>query len=82
MTVKPEFTGTIIIDEQERNHGHMYTFPGQKTKVKHLTTGDYSIEGCEHLVSVERKSHGDLCGSLGGGRDRLEREFQRGMGMQ
>lgn len=48
-----------------------------KTKKAHLKTGDYSIEGFEHLVTVERKSIGDLYGTLSSGRDRFEREHER-----
>lgn len=42
-----------------------------------LLTGDYSIRGMAALVTVERKSLGDLYGSLGAGRDRFEREHER-----
>lgn len=42
-----------------------------------LATGDYSISGLEHLVTVERKSLSDLIGVIGVGRERFEREVQR-----
>lgn len=42
-----------------------------------LTTGDYSVVGLEHLITVERKSLDDLVGVIGVGRDRFEREVQR-----
>lgn len=42
-----------------------------------LKTGDYSIRGLEDDVVVERKSKADLFGSVGRGRDRLEREIER-----
>lgn len=49
--------------------------------VKHLSTGDYSLEGFENKITIERKSLTDLFGSCGGKkgvrRDRLEREFIR-----
>lgn len=48
-----------------------------RTKVQGLTTADYSIEGFEDHVAVERKSLEDLYGTIGAGRDRFERELQR-----
>jgi len=44
---------------------------------QHLKTGDYSIQGYENIVTVERKSHSDLCGSLTEGRTRFEKEHER-----
>jgi ERCC4-type nuclease len=51
----------------------------EKPEVKRaaLKTGDYSIEGYEDRVCIERISMVDLFGSCGQGRDRFEREFQR-----
>lgn len=49
---------------------------------KHLKTGDYSIEGMEEMVAVERKSLVDLFGTLGGNRDRFERELARLQAME
>ncbi len=42
-----------------------------------LEYGDYSILGCEHLISIERKSLPDLLGSLTNGRPRFEAELRR-----
>jgi ERCC4-type nuclease len=42
-----------------------------------LITGDYSVEGMEHLISLERKSLSDLLFCIGGDRERFERELQR-----
>ena len=47
------------------------------TEIAGLKTGDYSIKGMEHLVTVERKSLVDLYQTLSAGRDRFERELQR-----
>ncbi len=47
------------------------------TIVAGLETGDYSIDGFESLITVERKSLSDLYGTLGYGRERFERELQR-----
>ena len=38
-----------------------------------LATADYSLQGLETIVGVERKSESDLLGSLTQGRDRFER---------
>jgi ERCC4-type nuclease len=42
-----------------------------------LTTGDYSVAGCEELFAVERKSIPDLVASVTGERGRFERELHR-----
>lgn len=42
-----------------------------------LATADYSLQGLETIVGVERKSESDLLGSLTQGRDRFERELAR-----
>jgi len=42
-----------------------------------LQTGDYSIAGCERLITVERKALGDLIGCLTTSRARFERELTR-----
>ncbi|KKN80818.1 hypothetical protein LCGC14_0326240 [marine sediment metagenome] len=46
-------------------------------KWKGLKTGDYSIEGLEHRIAIERKSLADLYNSCGQGRERFEKEFAR-----
>lgn len=45
--------------------------------VHKLDEGDYSIQGLENKVFIERKSCGDLYGSIFRGRDRFERELDR-----
>ena len=42
-----------------------------------LRTGDYSVQGLEQQICVERKSLSDLLGCMGGGRERFEHELQR-----
>jgi len=63
---------SIIIDTREQLP---FDFPGAITRT--LRTGDYSLDGLEDKICVERKSKADLFGSLGHGRARVEREFQR-----
>ena len=78
---------TIIYDQQE---GAPYRFSGIRadadknyrplvirTVKRHLATGDYTIEGMEDRLTVERKSLSDLYNTLGQGRERFEREHQR-----
>jgi len=48
-----------------------------KTEPLKLDTGDYSIIGLEHLVSVERKSLDDAYNTFGADRERWERELER-----
>ena len=46
---------------------------------KKLDVGDYSIEGYEDKIAIERKSPGDLFGSLFGGHKRFQKELEKGM---
>jgi DNA excision repair protein ERCC-4 len=87
---KPEFIVcpfTILIDTREQLP---YTFAGIRADAKQrrlpvlvqslrgtIASGDYSIVGLSDAVAVERKSKEDLFGTLGGGRERFERELQR-----
>jgi ERCC4-type nuclease len=48
-----------------------------KTEVGTLTTGDYSIRGLEHVVSVERKTLPDLVACVGSSRERFDKEVKR-----
>ena len=45
--------------------------------VKKLNIGDYSIEGYENKISIERKSLGDLFGTLGKGNKRFKKELEK-----
>ncbi len=48
-----------------------------QTELGTLATGDYSVRGLEHHVSIERKSLPDLLGCIGVERERFDREVQR-----
>lgn len=78
---------TILVDDRE---GLPYDFAGfhagakeghtlleVPVRRKRLETGDYSIEGLEGQVIVERKSLHDLYSTLGQGRDRFKAEHER-----
>ena len=65
---------TIII---ARNEQIPFVFTNMPSEPGTLVTGDYSIKGLEHLVSVERKSLDDMLRCIGTDRDRFKRELQR-----
>jgi ERCC4-type nuclease len=80
----------VVVDSNEAAHGTDYTFSNLPVRsecqsaalvvprvVRHLETGDYSIDGWEDRICVERKTLEDLYGTLGKGRERFEREFER-----
>jgi len=69
---------TIVIDTREKLP---YSFYDRDVVRKGLKTGDYSIEGYEHVFAVERKSLDDYLQSITHHRDRFEREVQRGAEM-
>ena len=83
----------VVIDNREKAPFHFTGLETNKDKNslpiivetitdRHLETGDYSIDGLENEITIERKSKVDLYGSLGRNRDRLEREFQRMQAMK
>jgi len=71
--LKPENV-TVIIDNREQLP---FTLAPMKTVRGTIQTGDYGILGLENRIAVERKSLDDLCGVVGVGRERFEREIQR-----
>lgn len=48
-----------------------------RTKVEGLRTGDYSLEGFEEVIAIERKSLSDAYSTFCQGRERFERELER-----
>jgi len=68
----PSFDYNIVVDTREQ-------LPLWKTRVvsKKLDVGDYSIEGFEDKISIERKSLADLFGTLGKGHKRFKKEIER-----
>lgn len=64
----------IQIDSREQLP---YLFNDYKTVVRNLFIGDYGLLNCSD-IAIERKSINDLIGSLTKGRERLEKELQRG----
>ena len=70
--------GPIIIIDSNEQLPYKFRAPSIRAK---LPTGDYSIEGFEDKIAIERKEINDLIGCLTGGRDRFERELARGVAM-
>jgi DNA excision repair protein ERCC-4 len=65
---------TAVIDTRER---HPLDLAPLRTITATLTTGDYSIQGLESIVAIERKELGDLLSCVGVEHERFEREVQR-----
>ena len=75
---------TILVDTREQlpydfsgmttNDGELLAVP---KRIIGLPSGDYSIEGMQSSVAVERKSLDDLYGSVTWGRRRFEHEIVR-----
>jgi ERCC4-type nuclease len=59
---------TILIDTREQTP---FTLAGYTTRIATLKTGDYSVEGFEDKIAVERKSKEDAYGCVGSGRRRF-----------
>ena len=70
----------IIVDSREQNPLDFSKYDCV-VEVGSLVTGDYSLHGLESMIALERKSLPDLVASLSSGRDRFERELQRGSGL-
>jgi DNA excision repair protein ERCC-4 len=83
----PAFGAVVVVDTREQ---HPYEFAAITAdrcegdgflKIERqratLSTGDYSLQGFETEIAVERKSLADLYHTLGQGRERFERELAR-----
>lgn len=62
------------IDQLSRYGGGTLIIP---TKKKCLPTGDYSIEGMESEITIERKEMGDFFNCCGQDRERFEKQLSR-----
>jgi len=67
---------TVVVDTREQEP---YDFDPQCVTVirRALPAGDYSIEGFEDSVAVERKSLADFVSTVIRGRDRFQKELKR-----
>ena len=65
---------TVLIDTREQTP---FDLKPMRMKSATLATGDYSLEGLEHHVAIERKSLPDLLACVGRERVRFDREIKR-----
>lgn len=70
---------TVLVDTREQTPLPLERFDNWLAGVRPATlaTGDYSIEGMEQLVCLERKSLNDLVSTLMHNRDRFFRQLER-----
>jgi DNA excision repair protein ERCC-4 len=66
----------VVVDTREQVP---YTFDPTRFRVvrRGLAAGDYSLEGHEHRIAIERKSLEDYVGSVISGRERFGRELSK-----
>lgn len=74
MTKPPAAPMAVVVDSREQAP---YSWPGVATIRAALPAGDYSVQGLEARVAIERKSLGDAYGTFGRGRARFERELEK-----
>jgi DNA excision repair protein ERCC-4 len=68
----------IIIQDTREQNPFSFAFYGYEITVATLKTGDYTLQGYEEIVAIERKkSTSELATNLGKYRDRFEREMER-----
>lgn len=67
----------LIIDTREQDPLPFRSGSNTEIVIKKLDVGDYSIEGFEDKISIERKSLSDLFGTLGSGHKRWKKELER-----
>ena len=68
----------VIQDTRERTPWLFDEIAGvAEVRVQTMATGDYTLDGHEHIVCVERKSLADFAGSVTRGHDRFYRELER-----
>lgn len=68
----------IVVDSREQRP---YEFQAP-SEIGPIATGDYSLAGGEHLISIERKELGDLINCLSHDRERFERELYRARALE
>lgn len=68
---------TLIVDSREQRELDFSRFKGVATVRQGLKTGDYSISGLEDKWICERKSVGDIVGTIVSGHERFLREMER-----
>ena len=71
----------IAFDTREQQPYQFTRYTGVIVEAATLTTGDYSLSGLQDRIALERKSLSDLTGTLTSGRERFQRECERGRGL-
>jgi ERCC4-type nuclease len=71
LMTKSRFDMRIVVDSREQEE-YSFSCPSVRRK---LDAGDYSIEGFEHKVAIERKSLDDFVNTVIRGRDRFYKEL-------
>lgn len=73
----------IVFDSREQKPYRFDGTPYEGVTVESgtLQTADYSLKGLEDRIGIERKSLDDLAGTLTNGRERFQRECERGRGL-
>ena len=72
----------VVVDSREQKPYAFSDYPDVELVQGTLQQGDYSIEGLENFVAVERKSLSDLVMCLGRDRERFIRELLRARGLE
>jgi ERCC4-type nuclease len=80
---KIEFPPMTFVRDSREKEGAGWKFNATSncngTITKKLDTGDYSIEGMEHLIMIERKTISDLWGTLVQNHERFMKEMERAL---
>jgi ERCC4-type nuclease len=73
----------LLVDTQEKTHGHEWKFDSELFDVTYRTleTGDYTVAGLEHALTIERKSLGDAVGTVIHDWTRFRKQLYRMAGM-
>ena len=71
----------ILCDTREQAPYTFDRYQGVTVERAALQTGDYSLAGLHDHIGLERKSLDDLTGTLTKGRERFQRECERGRGL-
>jgi DNA excision repair protein ERCC-4 len=79
VTFEHTFPDDFILLVDTREQDPLFKKPPKDLLVKRTTlpAGDYSVDGWECSITIERKSIPDLFGSLGTGRERFQHELER-----
>ena len=72
----------ILYDTREQQPYQFTRYPDVAVEPATLTTTDYTLRGLEDRIGLERKTLSDLTGTLTNGRERFQRECERGRGLE